>query len=246
MNRRTALSLIAGFVGVPLGSRANILAAPVPHHLRLVNPHTGETFAGAYRDDRGPIVSAMTDLSVFLRDFHSSSTIEIDVGLIDFLAAVMAAVGAPTATILSAYRTPATNALLERTTFGVAENSQHLYGRALDVHFGTRLVEAMTIARSMQIGGVGWYPCSGFLHIDTGPVRNWDLYENGLGSLLFDGKRIHLHHTGDPAIDASSGRFLPGTEQSGRLTPGMEQSGRLLPEIDYRSRFSGKTLGVRK
>src|SRR5258708_7672106 len=65
---------------------------------------------------------------------------------------------ARSASILSAYRTPETNAMLERTTFGVAENSQRLYGRALDIRLGTRLAEAMLAARAMQRGGVGWYP----------------------------------------------------------------------------------------
>ena len=53
----------------------------------------------------------------------------------------MDAVEAQSAIILSAYRTPETNAMLERTTFGVAENSQHLYGRALDIRIGARLAD---------------------------------------------------------------------------------------------------------
>ena len=71
--------------------------------------------------------------------------------------------------------------MLARTTFGVAENSQHIFGRALDVHFGAKLGETMQAARGMQRGGVGWYPYSGFIHIDSGPVRNWDLDDTGLG-----------------------------------------------------------------
>jgi hypothetical protein len=78
--------------------------------------------------------------------------------------------------------------MLARTTFGVAENSQHMYGRALDLCIDTKLAEAMEAARAMRRGGVGWYPHSGFIHIDTGPVRNWTLDEGGLDNLLlFDG-----------------------------------------------------------
>ena len=108
----------------------------------------------------------------------------IDVGVIDFLANVMAATGQTSAVVLSAFRTPETNAMLARTMFGVAENSQHLYGRALDVRFPTRLADAMVAARAMRRGGVGWYPHSGFIHLDSGPVRNWDLDSDGLQDLL--------------------------------------------------------------
>src|SRR6185312_11525802 len=105
-------------------------------------------------------------------------------GVIDFLAAVMDAVGARSAAVLSAYRTPQTNAMLARTTFGVAEHSQHMFGRALDVRIEGELAAAMRVARAMERGGVGWYPGSGFLHIDTGPVRNWDLDDRGLVPVL--------------------------------------------------------------
>ena len=127
----------------------------------------------------------MDELSHFLRDHHSGERIAIDVGVIDFLAAVMDAVGATRATVLSAYRTPETNAMLARTTFGVADNSQHIYGRALDIRLDARLEEAMQAARAMQRGGVGWYPHSGFFHLDSGPVRNWTLDGQGLDRLLF-------------------------------------------------------------
>jgi uncharacterized protein YcbK (DUF882 family) len=183
MDRRLFLALAGGMLAT--GGVARAMPAPPPlHRLRLVNPHTGERFAGPYRDGSGPIPSAMAELSHFLRDFHSGQTIAYDVRAIDFLVAVMAAIGAREATVLSAYRTPATNRMLARTTFGVADNSQHLYGRALDISFGSRLEEAMERARAMQRGGVGWYPRSHFIHIDSGPVRNWTLDGGGYEHLL--------------------------------------------------------------
>ena len=201
-----------------------------PRRLRLINLHTGEKFDGVYRNASGPLAAAMGDLSAFLRDFHSGATIEFDVAVIDFLTAVMNAVGAERAGILSAYRTPETNARLARTTFGVAENSQHLYGRALDVHLDARLADAMRAARSMRRGGVGWYPGSRFLHIDTGPVRNWDREEGGLASLLFDGRRLRPK---DAARDDQ--RYTAELKRSGLPQPGMELSGRIRPELERRS-----------
>ncbi len=175
-------------------------AAPAPPSLRrlnLVNPHTGESFAGPYRDEHGPIAAAMDDLSVFLRDFHSGKRIAIDVGVLDFLAAVMDAAAADRAIVLSAYRTVETNRMLARTTFGVADNSQHLYGRALDIRLDARLEQAMEAARAMKRGGVGWYPRSGFIHLDSGPVRNWTLDGQGFDGLLSRLQQL-IAHSGLP------------------------------------------------
>jgi uncharacterized protein YcbK (DUF882 family) len=216
MDRRLLLSVIAGTIALPGMARAVSFPPPERRALRLVNPHTGETFDGPYRDDSGVIPSAVADLSVFLRDFHSGEIIAMDMGVVDFLAAVMDATGQSEATIFSAYRTRETNEMLARTTFGVAENSQHIYGRALDVHFGAKLAEAMAAARAMQHGGVGWYPHSGFMHIDTGPVRNWDLDDAGLGNLLFDGKQIHFNDKGELVISMGHGRAPPLMANGGR------------------------------
>jgi uncharacterized protein YcbK (DUF882 family) len=216
MNRRLLLSIIAGAVVLPGMARAVPALPPGPARLKLSNPHTSETFDGPYRDDNGPIPSALADLAVFLRDFHSGEIIAMDVGVLDFLAAVMSATGQTEAQILSAYRTRATNEMLARTTFGVAENSQHIYGRALDVHFATKLADAMTAARGMKWGGVGWYPNSSFIHIDTGPVRNWDLDDSGLGRLLFDGKQIHFNEKGEMVISLGHGHGVPLMVGGGR------------------------------
>jgi uncharacterized protein YcbK (DUF882 family) len=155
-----------------------------PFRLRLVDAHTGATFDGAYRNAVGPIAHVMDELCLFFRDRRSGGVINYDVGVIDFLVAVMAATGQTRAIVLSAFRSRETNEMLARTTFGVAENSQHIYGRALDVRFDTKLADAMATARAMKRGGVGWYPRSGFIHLDSGPVRNWDLGSADLQDLL--------------------------------------------------------------
>lgn len=160
------------------------LPSAAPRRLKLRNANTGENFEGPYRDGQGPITAAMEDLSHLLRDHRSGERIAIDIGVLDFLAAVMEGVGASHATVLSAYRTLATNRMLAKTNFGVADNSQHIYGRALDIRFDSRLEDAMQAARAMQRGGVGWYPRSRFIHLDTGPVRNWTLDGGGFDGLL--------------------------------------------------------------
>lgn len=190
MDRRLFLSLTAASAVFPFSARA-LPRPPELRRLDLVNPHTGETFRGPYRDTNGPIPEAMADLDVFLRDFHSGAETRMDVGVIDFLSDVLGAVGERKATILSAYRTRETNTMLARTMFGVAENSQHIYARALDITFDTKLLDAMQAARAMRRGGVGWYPHSNFIHIDSGPVRNWTLDGAGYANLLtFEGRRL--------------------------------------------------------
>jgi uncharacterized protein YcbK (DUF882 family) len=192
MNRRQFLAFAAGCAAWPSAARA-IARPPKLRRLRLANANTGETFEGTYRDDNGPIDRVIEELCVFLRDHHSGEQTQMDVGVIDFLADVLDSVGETSATILSAYRNPETNAMLARTTFGVAEHSQHILGRALDLRVGSKIATAMNAARAMQRGGVGWYPHSGFIHIDTGPVRNWTLDETGLdGLLVFDGRRLKV------------------------------------------------------
>ena len=205
MDRRLFLALAGGFLASPIRARA--WPAPPPlRPLKLFNTHTGESFDGPYRDALGPISVAMEELSFLLRDHHSGARIAIDVAVIDFLASVMDAVGATRATVLSAYRTRETNAMLARTTFGVADNSQHIYGRALDIRLDSRVEEAMQAARAMQRGGVGWYPHSGFFHLDSGPVRNWTLDGSGFDHLLTRLQELVAH----------SGLPLPKSVLAGR------------------------------
>jgi uncharacterized protein YcbK (DUF882 family) len=171
--RRRDLLLATG-VCILLGRSA--FAFPTgARRLTLKNAHTGETFSGPYRDPHGPLPDAISDLTVFLRDFHADKCGPLDVGLLDFLANVMAVTGQHSATVLSGYRTRETNERLRKTMFGVAEQSEHIFGRAIDITFDSRLHNAQQAALAMKQGGVGWYPNSHFIHLDSGPTRSWEL-----------------------------------------------------------------------
>jgi uncharacterized protein YcbK (DUF882 family) len=224
MNRRRFLAGAAGLLSAPSYGAYAMPTASGWFRLRLLDAHTGACFDGNYRDANGPIARVMDELCVFLRDQHSGRMTSIDVGVIDFLANVMAATGQTSAVVLSAFRTPETNAMLAHTTFGVAENSQHIYGRALDVRFATNLPDVVAVARAMRRGGVGWYPHSGFIHLDSGPVRNWDLDNEGLQDLLITPRAT-------PLGPSSRGEMLvngPGTLIVGGHKPPVVLPGRVL------------------
>jgi uncharacterized protein YcbK (DUF882 family) len=234
MNRRRFLAQAAAMLSAPPYRAWATPVAPRWSRLRLIDAHTGAAFDGAYRDANGPIARVMDELRIFLRDQHSGRMTSIDVGVIDFLADVMAATGQTSAVVLSAFRTRETNAMLARTTFGVAENSQHLYGRALDVRFATRLADAVAVARAMRRGGVGWYPHSGFIHLDSGPVRNWDLDNDGLQDLLIAAR-------GTPLATSGKGEMLvngPGTLIIGGHKPPVIQPGKVLASSRQRVALS--------
>jgi uncharacterized protein YcbK (DUF882 family) len=213
--RRRDLLLATG-VCILLGG--NAFAFPTgPRRLTLKNAHTGETFSGPYRDATGPLPSAIADLTVFLRDFHADKCGPVDVGMLDFLANVMTTSGQRSATVLSAYRTRETNERLRATQFGVAEQSQHLFGRAIDVTFDSRLSNVKQAALAMKQGGVGWYPASFFIHLDSGPARSWELGGAGFGRLLgggsANGNRGEAPSPEENLLNAPRPDLLPMSEQ---------------------------------
>ncbi len=188
-----------------------------PRRLSLVRADNGERFSGSFRNADGPDVGALGELAYFLRDRHVERTIAIDPDLLDFLADVLARVGAPEATLLSGFRAPETNAKLAKTQFGVAERSHHVFGRAIDFFIAQRLADAAETARKMARGGVGWYPGSRFIHLDTGAARYWTLQGSGLRGLL--GARATKHKNlalqqcqKDPARRRFCGRPLARTK----------------------------------
>jgi len=104
--------------------------------------------------------------------------------------------------ILSAYRSPETNAMLRRRSRAVAEHSQHILGRAMDMHYtDVSMSKVREIAMRLQRGGVGYYPTSGtpFVHLDVGSVRAWPrMSYQELARIFPDGKTVHLPTNGQP------------------------------------------------
>lgn len=140
------------------------------HHL-----HTGENLRVDYWVDGNYVPGALRELNHLLRDFRTHQQIAIDPKLFDLLYALCGRLDATSPfRIISGYRSPATNAMLHRTTSGVATHSLHMDGMAIDISLADRGTETVyRAARALKAGGVGYYPKSGFVHVDTGRVRHW-------------------------------------------------------------------------
>ena len=140
-----------------------------------MHTHTGESLSCVYYRDGAYDPATLTRVNHFLRDFRTGEVHAIDPGLLDILFAVRARAGRDDAFhVISGYRSPATNAFLRSHSSGVARHSLHMVGRAIDVRlpgFPTRRLRDLALA--MRRGGVGYYPTSDFVHLDTGRVRFW-------------------------------------------------------------------------
>ena len=151
-------------------------AATLPRRLFLHNLHTKEDLDIVYR--RGEVVerTALATLNHFLRDWRRDEIRPIDPRLFDLMAVIADRLGRPPRfEIISGYRSPETNAMLHRAAGGVAKRSLHMVGRAIDLRLeGTKLRDLRNTALQLEAGGVGYYPKSEFVHIDTGRVRTWN------------------------------------------------------------------------
>jgi uncharacterized protein YcbK (DUF882 family) len=143
--------------------------------LHFYNTHTGERLSIAYRDTNGYIPDALDELARFLADFRTGERMPIDPGVFDILSSVQQLTESTgTYEVISGYRSPATNAALHEHSAGVAEHSLHMVGKAIDLRLtDVQLPHLRDAAWSLQLGGVGYYPASDFVHLDTGRVRRW-------------------------------------------------------------------------
>ncbi|HSI01320.1 MAG TPA: DUF882 domain-containing protein [Reyranella sp.] len=146
-----------------------------PRTLTLLNVNSTETLSVTYWSDGAYRRDALNKLNHFLRDSKTADQTEMDPLLFDVLWHTMQLTGyGGTVEVLSAFRSPETNAWLASVSRGVARDSQHMNGNAMDIRFpGVPVFKIRMAARSLQMGGVGFYPRSGFVHLDTGPVRYW-------------------------------------------------------------------------
>lgn len=173
-----------GFLGLGLGTAAGMLlthpAEAAFHrlperHIHLYNTHTGETLRSVYWADGHYQTKQVAQISRFLRDHRNNQIHAMDPKLFDLMNAVQRKVGGKGAIhIICGYRSPSTNAIMAAMSDGVAHNSLHTKGQAVDIRLpGHTTRNVGRAALSLRAGGVGQYPESDFVHIDTGRVRSW-------------------------------------------------------------------------
>ena len=180
LNRRKFMGLTAAALTVG-ASALTVPAQAVPFYsypvrqLTFINTHTNEMYRGAYFYNGGYDRNVMSQFSYLMRDHRSEDVARIDYRLFDLLHYLQARLQTfDTVQIVSGYRSPQSNAMLASTRSGVAKNSYHVRGQATDIRIdGVPTEYVHRAALSLSAGGVGFYPASNFVHVDTGPVRTW-------------------------------------------------------------------------
>jgi len=148
---------------------------PPERALSLHNLHTGERLSLTLRDGCPCPPPTMAAVDHLLRDHRNGEVHPIDPTLLDLLGDLQGHLGvAGCFQVISGYRSPATNARLRRAGHHVARHSLHMEGKAIDIRLpGCDLPRLHAAARALRRGGVGYYPRSNFVHVDTGRVRHW-------------------------------------------------------------------------
>lgn len=191
--------------GVALASNGtqDAIAVGETRSLTMVHSHTGESLTITYKRAGSFDSSALEKLNWFLRDWRVDEPISMSPNLFDIVWHVYREVGASEPIkIMSAYRSPGTNAMLRRRSRAVAKESQHMRGNAMDIHIpGVSVTKVREIGLRLQRGGVGYYPSAGspFVHLDVGSVRHWPkMSRDALERVFPDGKTVHIPADGKP------------------------------------------------
>ena len=177
LSRRRFLKwgLCAAAITATLPAAAAIRDIPAERSLSFYNIHTGEYLKTAYRVQGELNADALADIDHFMRDYRNGEVKTIDHELLDLLYSLNQHLqSARPFHVISGYRSPATNAMLAARSNGIAKHSLHMEGMAMDIYLPDRaLGELRRAALNLRRGGVGYYPKSNFVHVDTGRVRSW-------------------------------------------------------------------------
>lgn len=178
INRRffikAGLGVCVGLV-LPQFANASYTKKTGIRQIAFHNLHTGEKIKTVYWEKGRYIVGALREIDHVLRDHRTGKKHAIDVRLLDMVQLLHRLLGAKKDfQVVSGYRSPETNRLLAAQHYGVAKQSLHMQGKAIDIRLPEfSLADVRKAALSMQVGGVGYYPSSNFIHLDSGQVRNW-------------------------------------------------------------------------
>ena len=166
--------VLASALSLPAMART-AQAVPGERTLRLYNTHTGESLRSVFWAEGQFLPESLADINKLLRDHRSNTVAEIDPQLLVLLNRVSTQVGGDRVLhVISGYRSPETNQKLAEASDGVARHSMHLEGKAIDIRMpGKSLAHVHKAALGARGGGVGYYPDSQFVHLDTGRLRRW-------------------------------------------------------------------------
>jgi uncharacterized protein YcbK (DUF882 family) len=172
-------SVLSGFTCLLPGSAWAILYRPtIPtRSLSLFNPDTKESLSTTYWSDGQYDMKALADINHFMRDWHTGEIKSINTDLVELLYAIGTELNVQRPLhVISGYRSLSTNILLRKRGRPAAEASYHLQGKAADIYIPKLQLSALRrISVQLKRGGVGYYPQSGFLHVDVGPIRYWSV-----------------------------------------------------------------------
>jgi uncharacterized protein YcbK (DUF882 family) len=179
--RRRLLTGAAGLLGagaaLGLAGPAAALVRPpsMARTLAFEHLHTGERLEAAYLTRGRLDADGLAELDYILRDWRTEEVVRIDRRLYVLLDELRGRLGTDAPfQIISGYRSPKTNAMLRANSGGVARRSYHTRAMAIDVRVpGRSTWQVRDAALDLARGGVGYYPNSGFVHVDVGPVRRW-------------------------------------------------------------------------
>jgi uncharacterized protein YcbK (DUF882 family) len=194
----TCLLLLAG-----AGTVHNAAALNETRTLSFHHTHSNEDLTITFKRDGRYDEAALKEINHYLRDWRTQDQTVMDPHLFDIIWEVYRDVdGKKPIQIISAYRSPATNAMLHRRSSGVARFSQHMLGHAMDFFIpGVPLEQIRFAGLRLQRGGVGFYPTSGspFVHLDTGSIRHWPgMSRDQLARVFPDGRTVHMPTDGKP------------------------------------------------
>jgi uncharacterized protein YcbK (DUF882 family) len=169
--------------------------------LAFFHTHSKESLTVTFKVNGRYDEAALAKINHFLRDWRNHQETKMNPHLFDILWEVNRDTGGKDPIqIISAYRSPETNNMLRSRSSGVAKHSQHIQGNAIDFRIpGVGLAELRAAGLRLQRGGVGFYPGSDFVHMDTGSIRHWPrMTRDQLVRVFPDGKTIHVPTDGVP------------------------------------------------
>lgn len=208
-------------LGLCLPTAGQVTARSGEQSLKLYNIHTKERAEIVFRRNGQYDKAGLRKINAFLRDWREDEPTTMDPALLDLVWDVYRRSGSDDYIhVVSAYRSPKTNGMLRRRSSGVAKNSIHMKGKALDFYLpDVKLSKLRELGLKLHWGGIGYYPTAGapFVHMDTGSVRHWPrMTRDQLVRIFPDGKTMHVPEDGKPLAGYALAKAESEARRSGK------------------------------